>query len=182
MKNIWSRRRSFGKRERIRSKYFRGQVDKYTWVNYGSSYLPSDMNAAYLWAQLEEADKINQKEIEIVELLSRAFSGSGGTGMDSASFCAGICHSQCAYVLHKSKRSGHQNEASGISEGKRDFKCLSLCAAAFFRAGQMFGRFHGEDVYTTKESERLLRLPMYYSLSMEEAAEVVQALKEFKAY
>lgn len=50
------------------------------------------------------------------------------------------------------------------------------------RAGQMFGRFHGEDVYTTKESERLLRLPMYYSLSMEEAAEVVQALKEFKAY
>ena len=112
-----------------RSKYFRGQVDKYTWVNYGSSYLPSDMNAAYLWAQLEEADKINQKRLKLWNYYHEHLADLEEQGWIQRPLVPEYATHNAMY-LHKSKRSGHQNEASGISEGKRDFKCLSLCAAA----------------------------------------------------
>lgn len=165
-----------------RSQYFRGQIDKYTWVGYGSSYLPSDMNAAYLWAQLEEAEKINEKRLSIWKFYHEELNELEDKGVlerpfipDYATHNAHMYYIKVKDLNVRTKLLAYLKERGILSV----FHYVPLHSAA---AGQKFGRFHGEDIYTTKESERLCRLPMYYSLSLEEAAEVVKALKEFPGY
>ena len=165
-----------------RSQYFRGQIDKYTWVGYGSSYLPSDMNAAYLWAQLEEADKINDKRLSIWNFYHEELKELEDKGVlerpyipEYATHNAHMYYIKVKDLRVRTKLLAYLKERGILSV----FHYVPLHSAT---AGKKFGRFHGEDVYTTKESERLCRLPMYYSLSMEEAAEVVKALKEFSEY
>ena len=165
-----------------RSQYFRGQIDKYTWVGYGSSYLPSDMNAAYLWAQLEEADKINDKRLSIWNFYHEELKELEDKGVlerpyipEYATHNAHMYYIKVKDLRVWTKLLAYLKERGILSV----FHYVPLHSAT---AGKKFGRFHGEDVYTTKESERLCRLPMYYSLSLEEAAEVVKALKEFPEY
>lgn len=165
-----------------RSQYFRGQIDKYTWVGYGSSYLPSDMNAAYLWAQLEEADKINDKRLSIWNFYHEELKELEDKGVlerpyipEYATHNAHMYYIKVKDLRVRTKLLAYLKEREILSV----FHYVPLHSAT---AGKKFGRFHGEDVYTTKESERLCRLPMYYSLSLEEAAEVVKALKEFPEY
>ena len=165
-----------------RSQYFRGQIDKYTWVGYGSSYLPSDMNAAYLWAQLEEADKINDKRLSIWNFYHDELKELEDKGVlerpyipEYATHNAHMYYIKVKDLRVRTKLLAYLKERGILSV----FHYVPLHSAT---AGKKFGRFHGEDVYTTKESERLCRLPMYYSLSLEEAAEVVKALKEFPEY
>ena len=165
-----------------RSQYFRGQIDKYTWVGYGSSYLPSDMNAAYLWAQLEEADKINDKRLSIWNFYHEELKELEDRGVlerpyipEYATHNAHMYYIKVKDLKVRTKLLAYLKERGILSV----FHYVPLHSAT---AGKKFGRFHGEDVYTTKESERLCRLPMYYSLSLEEAAEVVKALKEFPEY
>ena len=165
-----------------RSQYFRGQIDKYTWVGYGSSYLPSDMNAAYLWAQLEEADKINDKRLSIWNFYHGELKELEDKGVlerpyipEYATHNAHMYYIKVKDLRVRTKLLAYLKERGILSV----FHYVPLHSAT---AGKKFGRFHGEDVYTTKESERLCRLPMYYSLSLEEAAEVVKALKEFPEY
>ena len=162
-----------------RSKFFRGQVDKYTWVDYGSSYLPSDMNAAYLWAQLEEAEKINQKRLGIWNFYHEELKLLADRGLIEQPFVPDYAeHNAHMYYL---KVKDLDTRTRLLAELKQQgilsvFHYVPLHSA---EAGRKFGRFHGEDVYTTRESERIMRLPMYYSLSLEEAAEVVKALYRF---
>ena len=165
-----------------RSQYFRGQIDKYTWVGYGSSYLPSDMNAAYLWAQLEEADKINDKRLSIWNFYHEELKELEDKGVlerpyipEYATHNAHMYYIKVKDLKVRTKLLAYLKERGILSV----FHYVPLHTAT---AGKKFGRFHGADVYTTKESERLCRLPMYYSLSLEEAAEVVKALKEFPEY
>ena len=165
-----------------RSQYFRGQIDKYTGVGYGSSYLPSDMNAAYLWAQLEEADKINDKRLSIWNFYHEELKELEDKGVlerpyipEYATHNAHMYYIKVKDLRVRTKLLAYLKERGILSV----FHYVPLHSAT---AGKKFGRFHGEDVYTTKESERLCRLPMYYSLSLEEAAEVVKALKEFPEY
>ena len=165
-----------------RSQYFRGQIDKYTWVGYGSSYLPSDMNAAYLWAQLEEADKINDKRLSIWNFYHEELKELEDKGVlerpyipEYATHNAHMYYIKVKDLKVRTKLLAYLKQRGILSV----FHYVPLHTAT---AGKKFGRFHGEDVYTTKESERLCRLPMYYSLSLEEAAEVVKALKEFPEY
>lgn len=165
-----------------RSQYFRGQIDKYTWVGYGSSYLPSDMNAAYLWAQLEEADKINDKRLSIWNFYHEELKELEDKGVlerpyipEYATHNAHMYYIKVKDLRVRTKLLAYLKERGILSV----FHYVPLHSAT---AGKKFGRFHGEDVYTTKESERLCRLPMYYSLSLEEAAEVVKVLKEFPEY
>lgn len=165
-----------------RSQYFRGQIDKYTWVGYGSSYLPSDMNAAYLWAQLEEADKINDKRLSIWNFYHEELKELEDKGVlerpyipEYATHNAHMYYIKVKDLRVRTKLLAYLKERGILSV----FHYVPLHSAT---AGKKFGRFHGEDVYTTKESERLCRLPMYYSLSLKEAAEVVKALKEFSEY
>lgn len=163
-----------------RSKYFRGQVDKYTWVGYGSSYLPSDMNAAYLWAQLEEAEKINDKRLAIWNYYNENLASLAREGLIDQPYVPEYATHNAHMYYIKVKDLKTRTRLLEYLKEKGILSVFHYVPLHSSKAGREFGRFHGEDVYTTKESERILRLPMYYSLSMDEAAEVVKALKEFQ--
>lgn len=163
-----------------RSKFFRGQVDKYTWVDFGSSYLPSDLNAAYLYAQLEIADKINDKRLEIYHLYDQAFASLEEKGvLERPHVPEYAVHNAHMYYLKLENLEARTRfieylKANGIQSV---FHYIPLHSAT---AGKKFGRFHGEDVYTTKESERLVRLPMYYNLEMENVRYVADTILKYQ--
>ena len=162
-----------------RSKFFRGQVDKYTWVDFGDSYLPSDMNAAYLWAQLEKADEINNDRLTTWQAYNEAFRPLAEAGLVARpTIPEGCVHNAHMYYL-KCKTLGERTALIKFLR-ERDvqavFHYVPLHSAP---AGQKFGRFDGADVYTTADSDRLVRLPMYYGLTREDREQVISAVKEF---
>lgn len=162
-----------------RSKFFRGQVDKYTWVNFGSSYLPSDMNAAYLYSQLEIADTINEARIDCWNRYYENLKPLADSGkIDLPVVPEGCVHNAHMFYI---KAKDIQERTSLISYLKENgvlsvFHYIPLHSAP---AGQKFGRFHGEDKYTTRESERLARLPMYYGLEPEQVDFICDLIKKF---
>lgn len=164
-----------------RSKFFRGQIDKYTWVNYGSSYLPSDLNAAYLWAQLEIADQITQNRMETWNFYHKELKDLTDRECLELPFIPDYAkHNAHMYYI---KLKDEPQRAALIShlhahDVHTVFHYVPLHSAP---AGQKFGRFHGEDRYTTKESDRLLRLPMYYGMKQEDREKVVEAIHSFFA-
>ena len=162
-----------------RSKFFRGQIDKYTWVNYGSSYLPSDMNAAYLYAQLEIADKITRDRMRSYEYYQVGLKELADQGYISQPWVPEYAeHNAHMYYIKveslevRSRLIDYLHE-KGIHSV---FHYIPLHTAP---AGIRFGRFSGEDRYTTAESERLLRLPMYYRLEEKDLEHVVKTIKSF---
>lgn len=162
-----------------RSKFFRGQIDKYTWVNYGSSYLPSELNAAYLWAELEEADKVNNNRLASWNHYYEGLSELSEQGkIDLPVVPEGCEHNAHMFYI---KAKDLEERTRLISFMKEQgvgcvFHYIPLHSAP---AGRKFGRFYGEDVYTTRESERLMRLPMYYGLEAEQIDYVIEKIKEF---
>ena len=162
-----------------RSKYFRGQIDKYTWVNYGSSYLPSDMNAAYLWAQLELAQEITDVRLARWNQYNELLQPLKERGiLELPTIPEGCVHNAHMFYL---KARDLEERTALISFLKENgiwavFHYIPLHTAP---AGLKFGEFRGEDVYTTKESERLLRLPMFYKLTEAEVDYIVSKVKEF---
>ena len=165
-----------------RSKYYRGQVDKYRWQNYGSSYLPSDMNAAYLYAQLELAKEITQSRLERWEQYKELLTPLEKEGKIELPFIPEHCTHNAHMFYIKTK---DMDERSRLIEylKKKDilsvFHYIPLHSAP---AGIKYGRFHGEDKYTTKESERILRLPMFYKLTADEVEYITDQIKEFYKY
>ena len=162
-----------------RSKFFRGQIDKYTWVNYGSSYLPSDMNAAYLWAQLEVADKITEARMHSWNSYYEQLKQLEDEGKAELPVVPEGCGHNAHMFYLKAKDLEERTRLIEYlkKEGVQTvFHYVPLHTAP---AGQKFGRFCGDDRYTTKESERLLRLPMYYGLKEEEVSFVADRIKEF---
>ena len=161
-----------------RARFLRGQVDKYTWEDLGSSYLPSELNAAYLYGQLEMADEINASRLHAWELYRQMLAPLAEAGcIELPAVPEGCVHNGHMFYLkakdiaERTKLIAHLR-AHGVQSV---FHYVPLHSSA---AGQRFGRFHGEDRYTTRESERLLRLPMHYGLSdsdVEKAAEAVTA-------
>lgn len=162
-----------------RSKFYRGQVDKYTWVDFGDSYLPSELNAAYLWAQLEMADKINEDRRGSWNAYYESLKPIADEGkIELPVIPKGCVHNGHMFYI---KAKDLQERTALISFLKARgitavFHYVPLHSAP---AGYKFGRFDGEDVYTTKESEKLLRLPMYYGLKKEDIKLVVQAVQDF---
>ena len=162
-----------------RSKFFRGQVDKYTWVDIGDSFLPSELNAAYLWAQLEMADEINSDRLHSWQVYHEAFRDLAAKGLVTLpTVPAGCVHNAHMYYL---KCRDLEERTALISFLKsRDilavFHYVPLHSAP---AGLKYGRFDGEDVYTTAESDKLVRLPLYYKLTAEDQAKVIAAVREF---
>lgn len=161
-----------------RSKFFRGQVDKYTWVDFGSSYLPSEINAAYLWAQLEKADEINADRLKS---WNRYYEGLKGLDRielpvipTDCTHNAHIFYIKCRDLQERTSLIAHLKQ-HGISAV---FHFVPLHSAP---AGRKFGIFHGKDEFTTRESDRLVRLPMYYGLKAEDIACVIRAVFEFYA-
>ena len=165
-----------------RSKFFRGQVDKYTWVNYGSSYLPSDMNAAYLYAQLEMADVIDQKRHAIYDYYDEKLRPLAQAGYIEQPYVPEYASHNAHMYFIKTK---DLEERTKLIQYLREkgiwsvFHYIPLHSAA---AGLKFGRFHGEDVYTTKESERLMRLPMFYNLEMDKVEYVAQCILDYPEF
>ena len=165
-----------------RSKFFRGQVDKYTWVDFGDSYLPSELNAAYLWAQLEQADAINENRLATWNAYDAAFAPLKAQGkLELPVIPEGCVHNAHMYYL---KLKNLQERTAFINYMKENdvhtvFHYVPLHSAP---AGLKFGRFAGEDVYTTKESERLVRLPLYYGLAQEDLEKVIRLVYDFFAY
>lgn len=162
-----------------RSKFFRGQIDKYTWVGYGSSYLPSDMNAAYLWAQLEsyktiQDDRMNTWNSYYEQLKPLADSGK----VELPTIPDYAQHNAHMFYLKLKDLETRSWFISYLSE-KGIMAVFHYIPLHISPAGKKFGRFHGEDVYTTRESERLVRLPLYYGLSEEDRAYVVKTIYEF---
>ena len=165
-----------------RSKFFRGQVDKYTWVDFGDSYLPSELNAAYLWAQLEQADAINENRLATWNAYDEAFAPLKAQGKLELPVIPEDCvHNAHMYYL---KLKNLQERTAFINYMKENdvhtvFHYVPLHSAP---AGLKFGRFAGEDVYTTKESERLVRLLLYYGLAQEDLEKVIRLVYDFFAY
>ena len=162
-----------------RSKFFRGQIDKYTWVNWGSSYLPSDMNAAYLWAQLEKAEEINEDRLNSWGEYYNGLKELADEGKIELPYIPDGCvHNAHMFYIKAKDLAERTSLIKYLKENEINtvFHYIPLHSAP---AGMKFGRFSGEDVYTTKESERLLRLPMYYHLTKEDRDKVIDKIREF---
>lgn len=162
-----------------RSRFLRGQIDKYSWVEVGSSYLPSDINAAYLFAQLEKAELINEKRLDLWNQYHTQLSGSKLTKHLELPTIPEHCvhNAHMFYIKCKDIEERTQLMAYLKEQGIQTvFHYIPLHSAP---AGLKYGRFHGEDKYTTRESERLLRLPLHYHLTNEQVLEVVNAIKGF---
>jgi len=160
-----------------RSKFFRGEVDKYTWVDFGDSYLPSELNAAYLWAQLEKADEINEDRLKS---WNRYYEGLLPLARKSE---LPVIPADCTHNAHM-----FYIKCRDLEERTRliDFLKKQGILAVFHYiplhsapAGLKYGRFHGTDAFTTKESERLVRLPMYYGLTKEDIDYTAEQIKRF---
>lgn len=162
-----------------RSKFFRGQIDKYTWVEVGSSYLPSDMNAAYLWAQLEKAEEINEKRLCCWKRYKEALSTLEEQGKIQLPYIPEECVHNAHMFYIKTKDLEERTRFISFMK-KYEIGCvfhyIPLHSAP---AGVKYGRFYGEDRYTTKESERLVRLPLHYSLTEENQKMVIEKILEF---
>ncbi len=162
-----------------RSRFFRGEVDKYTWVDFGSSYLPSELNAAYLCAQLEAADKIDEKRRAIWQIYHEGLKGLSDAGRIERPFIPDYATNN-AHMYYIKVRD--LEERTGLIA---HLKKNGICSVFHYvplhssKAGRRFGRFHGEDRFTTKESERILRLPMYYSLEEDEARFTAEKICEY---
>jgi len=160
-----------------RSKFIRGQIDKYTWVDYGSSYLPSDLNAAYLWAQLEKADEINNNRLATWNMYYQGLLPLKGkielpVVPEGCKHNAHMFYIKCRNLEERTELIAYlkKNDISAV------FHYIPLHSAP---AGLKFGRFGGEDIYTTKESERLVRLPMWYGMAEKETFLIVKKVKQF---
>jgi len=162
-----------------RSKFYRGQIDKYTWVNQGSSYLPSDMNAAYLWAQLEMAEEINDWRLGVWNQYKKELSCLAEEGKIELPVIPKDCVHNAHMFYIKTKDIEERTELIDYLKSNGVLAVFHYIPLHSAPAGQKFGRFHGEDVYTTKESERLLRLPLYYGLKEEEVDYICEKVKEF---
>ena len=162
-----------------RSKYFRGQIDKYTWVNYGSSYLPSDMNAAYLYAQLEVADQINEARLACWNRYYENLLPLKESGKLELPIVPEDCVHNAHMFYIKAKDIEERTALISFLKEKEILCVFHYIPLHTAPAGLKFGRFHGEDRYTTKESERLARLPMYYGLTLEQVDYICDMVKEF---
>ena len=164
-----------------RSQFFRGMVDKYTWVDIGSSMLPSEIQAAYLYAQLEQADQINEKRRLLWDSYFELFS----TEFENKKFTIPYVPTECEHNAHM-----FYIKLSCIEERQNFIKSMAsedvLCVFHYIPlhsspAGKKLGLFHGEDINTTSESEKLVRIPIFYNMTDEELTKVKAAIRKAMA-
>lgn len=162
-----------------RSQFFRGQVDKYTWRDIGSSYLMSDLQAAYLWAQLEAAELINERRLQLWQRYYNALQPVAASGrITLPSFPPDCQHN--AHMFYIKLRDNE--DRSSLIEWLKEAEILAVFHYIPLHsspAGERFGRFHGEDRYTQTESERLLRLPLFYNLSDDDQTTIIHSLLSY---
>jgi len=161
-----------------RSRFFRGQVDKYSWVDIGSSYLPSELNAAYLYAQLEEANKINLNRLNSWNNYYKQLSPLKNKGYIELPFVPEECEHNAHMFYIKCKNLQERTQLMSYLKEKGIATAFHYIPLHTAEAGKKFGEFFGQDIYTTVESERLLRLPMYYGLD-DQVDNICQSINDF---
>ena len=164
-----------------RAKFYRGQIDKYTWVDLGSSYLPSDMNAAYLYAQLEVADKINEDRRASWDHYYTRLKPLADEGRIELPFVPEECVHNAHMFYIKCNDIEERSNLITFLKGKEILSVFHYIPLHTAPAGKKLGRFHGTDEYTTRESERLLRLPMFYGLTSDQVDYICDKVSEFYA-
>ena len=162
-----------------RSKFFRGQVDKYRWVNYGSSYLPSDMNAAYLWAQLELADEITKARMDRWNQYDALLRDLADKGLIEQPFVPDYCTHNAHMYYIKVRDLEQRGDFINFMKSKDVLTVFHYVPLHTAPAGLKYGRFHGEDNFTTRESDRLVRLPMYYALTEDDVNYICECVHEY---
>ena len=162
-----------------RSKFFRGQIDKYTWVDAGSSYLPRELNAAYLWAQLEKSDVIFEDRMKTWNTYYAAFKELAEQEKIELPFVPEECEHNAHMFYLKTKDLEERTQFITYLKEREIAAVFHYIPLHTAPAGVKYGQFHGEDKYTTKESERLVRLPLYYDMTEEERDKVIEAVIDF---
>lgn len=164
-----------------RSQFFRGQVDKYTWRDIGSSYLMADLQAAYLWGQLEAAESINQQRLALWQNYYDALLPLANKGrIELPTLPADCVHNAHMFYIKLRDANDRSRLISWLKEAEilAVFHYIPLHSSP---AGEAFGIFHGDDHYTTSQSERLLRLPLFYNLSATNQRTVINSLLSYFA-
>lgn len=164
-----------------RSQFFRGQVDKYTWRDIGSSYLMADLQAAYLWAQLEAAERINQQRLRLWQRYYDALQPLAATGRIALPVVPKHCRHNAHMFYIKLRDSDDRQALINWMKEAEILTVFHYIPLHTSPAGERFGRFHGDDAVTTVESERLLRLPLFYNLSDNNQRTVINSLLSFFA-
>lgn len=150
-----------------RNQFFRGMVDKYTWVDLGSSYLPSELQAAYLWGQLEKAETIISDRLTSWSAYHNALTDLVSIGkIELASIPKESIHNGHMFYI-KCMDLNERTELLAYLKSKDILAVFHYIPLHSAPAGRRFGRFHGEDRYTTIESQRLVRLPLWYKMPEE---------------
>lgn len=162
-----------------RSKFFRGQIDKYTWVEVGSSYLPSELNAAYLWTQLEVADEILKNRLATWNLYKSGLEILALEGKIELPYIPKECKHNAHMFYIKVKDLAERTELISYLKSRGVNAVFHYIPLHTAPAGQKYGEFIGEDKYTTKESERLLRLPLYYGMKEVDTMRVIRSINEY---
>ncbi len=162
-----------------RSKFLRGQIDKYTWVDMGSSYLPSEMNAAYLLAELEEADMINNNRLASWNAYYEQLKPLADAGRIELPVIPEECTHNAHMFYIKTKDIEERTALASFLKQNDILAVFHYVPLHSAPAGSKFGRFHGEDKYTTNTFERLLRLPMYYGLEPDQVEYITDTIKKF---
>ncbi len=162
-----------------RSKFYRGEIDKYTWVDCGSSYLPGELNAAYLYAQLEEADAINNARLACWNRYYENLRPLADKEFIDLPFVPEYCQHNAHMFYIKAKDIEERDKLINFLKENGIHSVFHYIPLHSAQAGKKYGTFVGEDRYTTKESDRLLRLPMYYGLRNEDVDYVCEKIEEF---
>lgn len=162
-----------------RSRFFRGEIDKYSWVDIGSSYLPSELNAAYLYGQLENADLINNNRLESYNLYYSNLKYLADIGLIQLPHIPDNCIHNAHMFYIKVKNLDERTRLISFLKRHKIHSVFHYIPLHSSSAGKKYGSFHGEDIYTTKESERLLRLPLYYGLDKEKINYITDCIYEF---
>ena len=162
-----------------RSRFLRGQIDKYTWVDFGDSFLPSELNAAYLWGQLIHADEINNDRLSTWNAYYDAFKPLEEEGLCELPVIPNGCIHNAHMFYLKLKDLKQRTEFIQYLKEHNVLSVFHYIPLHSAPAGLKFGRFHGVDEYTTKDSNRLTRLPLYYGMTKEDRETVIQTVREF---
>ncbi len=162
-----------------RSQFFRGEIDKYTWVDCGSSYLPSEINAAYLYAQLEKAEEINEKRVQLWETYHKGLKSLEEKGYIQRPIVPEYCqHNGHMYAIRVANLEERTSLIAYLKQ-KQIGAVFHYVPLHSSKAGEKWGSFSGIDRYTTRESNRLIRLPMYYELKLDQVNEIVTHINNF---
>lgn len=162
-----------------RSQFFRGEIDKYTWMEAGSSYLPSELNAAYLWAQLENVNEIYENRMSTWNLYYNLLTSLAEEGKIELPYVPEECKHNAHMFYIKTKDIAERTKLISYLKAHEILAVFHYVPLHSAPAGKKYGVFHGEDRYTTRESERLLRLPLYYGIEKEKVEQVVECIYDF---